>query len=246
MKKNKGISPPLLPPPTGGGGIKRGAIKGKKTGTDDILTIALPKGRILKESVGLFARAGIRIGAMLDDDRRLIFEGLAHGLRFMVVRSQDVPAYVEYGAADAGIAGKDVLMEQEKDIYEPLDLNIGACRMVVAEPASLRKKDNPSSWTHVRVATKYPNITLRHFLDKGIQVDIIKLYGSIELAPLLGLSERIVDLVQTGETLKKNGLVEVEEIMRVSSRLICNRASLKTKPKRIKGLVEMLKKASGG
>ncbi|MBI5238317.1 MAG: ATP phosphoribosyltransferase [Deltaproteobacteria bacterium] len=245
MKKNKGISPPLLPPPPVGGGIRQGAIKGKKAGTDDILTIALPKGRILKEAVGLFARTGIRIGAMLDDDRRLIFEGLAHGLRFMVVRSQDVPAYVEYGAADAGIAGKDVLMEQEKDIYEPLDLNIGACRMVVAEPAWLGKKDNPSSWTHVRVATKYPNITLRHFLDKGIQVDIIKLYGSIELAPLLGLSERIVDLVQTGETLKKNGLVEVEEIMKISSRLVCNRASLKTKPKRIKGLVEMLKKASG-
>ncbi len=212
---------------------------------ENTLTIALPKGRILKEALTVFKAAGVDFSEILQDERRLIFENIAEGLRFMVIRSQDVPTYVEYGAADAGIAGKDVLMEQERDIYEPLDLNIGACRMVVAEPAFIGEKDNPSSWTHVRVATKYPNITLRHFLGKGIQVDIIKLYGSIELAPLLGLSERIVDLVQTGETLRKNGLVEVEEIMKVSSRLICNRASLKTKPKRVKGLVEMLKRASG-
>lgn len=214
-----------------------------KKNLNDTLTIALPKGRILKEASTLFRAAGVDFSEILQDDRKLIFENIAEGLRFMVIRSQDVPTYVEYGAADIGIAGKDVLMEQQKDLYEPLDLKIGACRMMVAEPRELVQKDNPSHWTHIRVATKYPNITLKYFLDKGIQVEIIKLYGSIELAPLLGLSERIVDLVQTGETLRKNGLVEVETITDISSKLVCNRASLKTKPKRVKDLVERLTKA---
>ncbi len=209
----------------------------------DVLTIALPKGRILKEASKLFMAAGIDITPVMQDDRRLIFEGIADGLRFMVIRSQDVPTYVEYGAADIGIAGKDVLLEQDKDLYEPLDLGIGVCRMMVAEPKELSEADNPKQWTHIRVATKYPNITLRHFLAKGIQVEIIKLYGSIELAPLLGLSERIVDLVQTGETLRKNGLVEVEHIMNITSKLVCNRASLKTKPRLVKSLVDSLGKA---
>lgn len=209
----------------------------------DVLTIALPKGRILKEASVLFKAAGIDITPVMQDDRRLIFEGLAEGLRFMVIRSQDVPTYVEYGAADIGIAGKDVLLEQDKDLYEPLDLGIGVCRMMVAEPKELSEGDNPKQWTHIRVATKYPNITLRHFLAKGIQVEIIKLYGSIEIAPLLGLSERIVDLVQTGETLRKNGLAEVEHIMNITSKLVCNRASLKTKPRMVKALVDSLGKA---
>ncbi|OGP16061.1 MAG: ATP phosphoribosyltransferase [Deltaproteobacteria bacterium GWA2_55_10] len=211
--------------------------------TNDVLTIALPKGRILKEASVLFKAAGIDIAPVLQDDRRLIFEDVAPGLRFMVIRSQDVPTYVEYGAADIGIAGKDVLLEQSKDLYEPLDLGIGVCRMMVAEPKELGATDNPGQWTHVRVATKYPNITLKHFLGKGIQVDIIKLYGSIEIAPLLGLSERVVDLVQTGETLRQNGLVEVEHIMHITSKLVCNRASLKTKPRRVKELVDALGKA---
>jgi len=214
-----------------------------KLKTQNYLTIALPKGRILKEAVALFKKIGIDCSDVMEDSRKLIFENKKSRIKFMVIRSQDVPTYVEYGAADAGIAGKDVLLEQERDIYEPLDLGIGICRMVVAEPKELGKKDNPRHWTHIRVATKYPNITLKHFMNKGIQVEIIKLYGSIELAPLLGLSERIVDLVQTGETLKRNGLVEVEEIMKVTSKLICNRASLKTKPDRIKAIVDGLKKA---
>ncbi|MBI5327583.1 MAG: ATP phosphoribosyltransferase [Deltaproteobacteria bacterium] len=205
------------------------------------LTIALPKGRILNEAVALFKKIGIDCAGVMKDSRQLIFENKKDRIRFMIIRSQDVPTYVEYGAADVGIAGKDVLLEQERDIYEPLDLGIGFCRMIVAEPKELGKKDNPRHWTHVRVATKYPNITLKHFMNKGIQVEIIKLYGSIELAPLLGLSERIVDLVATGETMKRNGLVEVEEIMKVTSKLICNRASLKTKPERIRELVEGLK-----
>ncbi len=217
--------------------------KTTKKNWDDTLTIALPKGRILKEAATLFRAAGVDFSEILSDDRKLIFENIAEGLRFMVIRSQDVPTYVEHGAADMGIAGKDVLIEQGKDLYEPLDLNIGVCRMMVAEPVELSAKDNPKHWTHIRVATKYPNITMKHFLDKGIQVEIIKLYGSIELAPLLGLSERIVDLVQTGETLKKNGLVEVEHVINITSKLVCNRASLKTKPARVKDLVERLSKA---
>ncbi|MBI5562875.1 MAG: ATP phosphoribosyltransferase [Deltaproteobacteria bacterium] len=212
---------------------------------EETLTIALPKGRILKEASLLFRAAGFDFSELLQDDRRLIYEDAAEGLRFMILRNQDIPTYVEYGAADLGIAGKDTLVEQAKDLYEPLDLGIGACRMIVAEPRELGARDNPRHWTHIRVATKYPNITLRHFLGKGIQVDIIKLYGSIELAPLLGLSERIVDLVQTGETLRKNGLVEVEDIMQVTSKLICNRASLKTKPKKVKDLVERMGRAVG-
>lgn len=209
----------------------------------DILTVAVPKGRILKDAAELFRAAGLDFNTLFLDERKLISETFEGGMRFMVLRSQDVPTYVEYGAADVGIAGKDVLTEQARDLYEPLDLKIGRCRMAVAEPKELRATDNPGHWTHIRVATKYPNITLRHFLDKGIQVEIIKLYGSIELAPLLGLSERVVDLVETGETLRKNGLVEVETIMDVSSRLVCNRASLKTKPRRVKELVDWLGKA---
>lgn len=215
----------------------------KKRTWEDTLTIALPKGRILKEASALFKATGMDFSVLLHDERKLIYEDVAGGLRFMVIRSQDVPTYVEYGAADLGIAGKDVLMEQGKDLYEPIDLGIGACRMVVAEPMELGVRDNPGRWTHIRVATKYPNITLKHFIGKGIHVEIIKLYGSIELAPLLGLSERIVDLVQTGETLKKNGLIEVEDVMRITSRLVCNRASLKTKPKRVKEVVEKLSRA---
>ncbi len=216
-------------------------MKSSKNIKDDrLLTIALPKGRIMKETLKLLERAGIDTSFVSSTDRRLIFEDPKEGLRFMIVRGQDVPTYVEYGAADMGVAGKDVLVEQARDLYEPLDLGIGACRMVVAEPAELKEIDNPSLWTHIRVATKYPEITTKHFLSKGIQVEIIKLYGSIELAPLLGLSERIVDLVETGETLKSNGLVEVDTIMEITSVMVCNRASLKTRPRRIKEFLERL------
>jgi len=204
------------------------------------LIIALPKGRIMKEAVSLFKKIGITAKDILTNSRKLIFEDKNANIKFMSIRAQDVPAYVEYGAADMGIVGKDVLLEQQRDIYEPLDLDIGFCRMVVAEPKKLCRKDNPRHWTHIRVATKYPNITMRYFLNKGIQVEIIKLYGSIELAPILGLSERIVDLVSTGETLRKNGLIEVEEIMKVTSKLIANRAALKIKPNRIKEIIEGL------
>jgi len=147
---------------------------------------------------------------------------------------------VEYGSADLGIVGKDTLMEQCKDVYEPLDLKFGYCRMMVAEPANLAKVDDPSCWSHIRIATKYPHVTEKYFASKGVQVEIIKLYGSIELAPLVGLSDRIVDLVSTGETMRQNGLVEVETIAEITTRLIVNRASLKTKNDRISKIIQGL------
>ncbi len=209
---------------------------------NDYITIAIPKGRILQDSVALFRKIGIDCEELLGDTRKLIFENRSQRMRYMIVRATDVPTYVEYGCADLGIVGKDTLLEQEKDLYEPLDLKFGYCRMVVAEPAELSRNDDPAGWTSIRIATKYPNFTERYFTGKGVQVEIIKLYGSIELAPLVGLSERIVDLVSTGETLKQNGLVEVETIAEITTRLIVNRASLKTKHKRITEIIEGLEK----
>lgn len=208
----------------------------------DYITIAIPKGRILQDSVALFKKIGIDCEELLSDTRKLIFENPVQRMRYMIVRATDVPTYVEYGCADLGIVGKDTLLEQEKDVYEPLDLKFGYCRMMVAEPAELSRDDDPAGWTNIRIATKYPNFTEKYFTSKGVQVEIIKLYGSIELAPLVGLSERIVDLVSTGETLKQNGLVEVETIAEITTRLIVNRASLKTKHQRITGIIEGLEK----
>lgn len=208
---------------------------------ENMLTIALPKGRIQQDTMKLLGSIGITCPEMDGESRKLIYELPEKMMRFLVVRATDVPTYVENGAADMGVVGKDVLAEQGKNLYEPLDLKIGYCRMVVAEPEELKKRDNPSEWTHVKIATKYPNITEDYFSKKGVQVDLIKLYGSIELAPLVGLSERIVDLVSSGETLRQNGLVEVEQIMEVTSRLIVNRASLKTRYERINELINSLK-----
>ncbi len=208
----------------------------------DTITIAVPKGRILKETVELFDKAGIDLSPALNSDRNLIVDMEKENMRLMILRSQDVATYVEHGAADMGVAGKDVLLENGKDLYEPLDLGIGRCRMVIAEPKELSETDDPSKWTHIRVGTKYPMLTISHFMERGIQVEIIKLYGSIEIAPILGLTERIVDLVETGETLKQNGLVEVEKIMDISAKLVVNRASLKIKPTRIKEIIEKISK----
>jgi ATP phosphoribosyltransferase len=206
----------------------------------DWITIAIPKGRILEESVEMFGQIGIDCRELLSDSRKLIFENQEQRIRYMIVRATDVPTYVEYGSADLGIVGKDTLMEQCKDVYEPLDLKFGYCRMMVAEPANLTKADDPSCWSHIRIATKYPHVTENYFAAKGVQVEIIKLYGSIELAPLVGLSDRIVDLVSTGETMRQNGLVEVETIAEITTRLIVNRASLKTKNKRISHIIQGL------
>jgi ATP phosphoribosyltransferase len=208
----------------------------------DYLTFALPKGRIMQDSMELFARIGITCAEMDAPGRKLVFENHDDLLRFMSVRAQDVPTYVEHGCADIGVVGKDTLMEQDRDLYEPLDLQFGYCRLVVAEPKELRQDDDPAGWSNIRVATKYPNVTERFFAAKGVQVEVIKLYGSIELSPLVGLAERIVDLVSTGGTLRENGLVEVETIAEVTCRLIVNRASLKTKHRRISHLIEELEK----
>jgi ATP phosphoribosyltransferase len=208
----------------------------------DYLTFALPKGRIMQDSMELFGKIGITCAEMDEPGRKLVFENHTDKYRFMAVRAQDVPTYVEYGCADLGVVGKDTLLEQGRDLYEPLDLQFGYCRMVVAEPKELCQEDDPAGWSNIRVATKYPNITERYFADKGIQVEMIKLYGSIELAPLVGLTERVVDLVSTGGTLKENGLVKVETIAEVTSRLIVNRASLKTKHQRLTRLIEDLEK----
>jgi ATP phosphoribosyltransferase len=204
--------------------------------TNETLILALPKGRILGEVVALMGRAGIEIEREFDneDSRQLRFRTNHAGLDVVRVRNFDVATFVAFGAAHLGIAGNDVLMEFEyPEIYAPLDLKIGQCRLVVAAPGELAGQDQPARWSRVRVATKYPEITRRHFAARGVQAECIKLNGAMELAPQLGLCRRIVDLVQTGATLKANGLVEIERIAEITSRLIVNRAALKTRPQEI-------------
>jgi ATP phosphoribosyltransferase len=208
------------------------------------INIALSKGRVLAETLPLLARAGITPLEDPDKSRKLIFDTNNPDIKLTIIRASDVPTYVQFGAADLGVSGKDVLMEYDGEgIYELLDLNIARCRLMVAEPESLAKQDDPEKWTRLRIATKYVNITKRHFAAKGIQTDIIKLYGSMELAPLVGLADRIVDLVSTGATMKANKLVEVEHIADISSWLVANKASMKMKHEAVKGLVDKLKAA---
>lgn len=204
------------------------------------LTLALPKGRLLAPALEMFRSMGL--DGIKGDSRKLIFWDERRGLRFLILKPADIPTYVEYGAADLGIVGKDILLEQEPDVYEPLDLGFGFCRLVVAEPKALWERDDPSKWSWVRVATKYPTLTERYFSERGIQVEMIRLDGSIELAPLVGLADRIVDLVQSGETLRANGLVEVAEIAKSTARLIVNRASLKTEYSPVSQLIDQFKK----
>ncbi len=197
------------------------------------LILALPKGRILDEAMPIVRAAGIEPEPAFDDpkSRALRFATNIPGLDIVRVRSFDVATFVAFGAAQLGLVGNDVLMEFDfPEIYAPLDLGIGYCRMAVAEPKELSAEDDPSRWSHVRVATKYPNITARHFAARGVQAECIKLNGAMELAPRLGLCRRIVDLVSTGSTLRANGLVEVEQIAEITSRLAVNRTALKTRP----------------
>ena len=203
------------------------------------LTLALPKGRLLDPALALLAGMGIR--GFEPDSRRLLLSDEAAGLRFILLKPADIPTYVEYGAADLGIVGKDILLEQQPDVYEPVDLGFGFCRLVVAEARELWERDDPAKWSWVRVATKYPRLTEEYFSERGIQVEMVKLDGSIELAPLVGLAERIVDLVQSGETLRANGLVEVAEILTSTARLIVNRASLKTQHARVNQLITAMR-----
>jgi ATP phosphoribosyltransferase len=205
------------------------------------IIIAVPKGRILEEALPLLARAGIVPEPAFSDEssRALSFSTDNPGISLIRVRAFDVATFVAHGAAQLGIVGSDVLQEFDySELYAPVDLGIGHCRLSIAEPADLAARDDPRGWSHVRVATKYPNLTRRYFEARGVQAECVKLNGAMELAPKLGLSSRIVDLVSSGRTLKENGLVEVEVITQVSARLIVNRAAFKTRAAEIVPLVE--------
>lgn len=211
------------------------------------LTLAIPKGRIFIELAPLLTRVGITPEKNFFDegDRALKFATNIEGLSIIRVRSFDVATFVAYGAAELGVAGSDVTQEfSYAELYAPLDLGIGKCRLSIAEPVALAASDNVAQWTHVRVATKYPNITSRYFAARGVQAECIHLSGAMELAPATGLSERIVDLVSSGATLKANGLVEVEKIMDISSRLIVNKSAYKTRSAEIMPLIEALREAA--
>jgi ATP phosphoribosyltransferase len=193
-----------------------------------MITLALSKGRIFDEALPLLHKSGIGVPEALDSSRKLTLETSDANLRLIMVRAQDVPAYVQYGAAQLGIAGRDVLLEHGGEgLYQPLDLGIARCRMVVAARADFDYAKAAKTGARIKVATKYANIAREHFAEKGVHADVIKLYGSMELAPLFGLADAIVDLTATGNTLKENNLVVVEEIMAISSRLIVNEAALK-------------------
>ncbi|MEX2614735.1 MAG: ATP phosphoribosyltransferase [Alphaproteobacteria bacterium] len=205
------------------------------------LILALPKGRILKEVMPLVNRAGITPEPAFDDPnaRQLQFSTNVEGLSIIRVRSFDVATFVAFGAAHFGVAGNDVLMEFDYgELYAPVDLDIGHCRLSVAEPKDMVESDDPTRWSHIRVATKYPAITRKHFAARGVQAECIKLNGAMELAPGLGLCRRIVDLVSTGATLRENGLVEIEKIADVTSRFVVNRAALKTRPAEVQPWID--------
>jgi len=205
------------------------------------ITLALSKGRILEEAIPLLAHAGVAVAEAALHSRKLILGTSDPGVRLLIVRASDVPTYVEHGAADMGVAGYDVLLEHGgQGLYQPVDLGIGRCRMCVAVQAGFDYARAVRRGARLRVATKYTATARQHFAEKGVHVDLIKLYGSMELAPLVGLAEAIVDLVSTGSTLKANHLVEVEEICRVSSRLIVNQAALKTRGDRLAPLLRAL------
>lgn len=213
------------------------------------ITFALPQGRILDEALSLLRRAGIVPSPEFGDDsvRGLRFSTNHPDVEIVRVRSFDVATFVAFGAAQLGIAGSDVLMEFDyPELYSPIDLGIGRCRLSVAEPADMVASDDPSRWSQIRVATKYPETTRRHFAARGVQAECIKLHGSMELAPALGLCRRIVDLVATGATLRANDLIEVERIADVSARLVANRAALKTLPNEVGAWIERFREAADG
>jgi ATP phosphoribosyltransferase len=200
------------------------------------LTIAVAKGRLQTEALDLLARAGLSVSSEMLASRRLAVEDEAGRFRFIFVKPGDVPVYVEHGIADCGVVGRDVLLESEADVLQPLTLGIGRCRMVVAAPSDMPL----SGYRVLRVATKYPRVTARHFGSRGLSVEIIQLSGSVEVAPLLGLADCIVDLVETGRTLRENGLAIVEVIAESTARLVINRASYQLKAKAVANLIDSL------
>lgn len=210
------------------------------------LIMAVPKGRILKQVMPVFEEAGLTPEAAFfkSDERRLRFATNHENLDIVRVRSFDVATFLAYGAAHLGVAGSDVIAEfSHPEIYAPVDMNIGNCRMVVACPAKQADTEDPKSWSHLRVATKYPSLTKRYFARRGVQAECIKLNGAMELAPQMGLCRRIVDLVETGSTLKANGLVELETIAQVSSRLVVNRTAWKQHPQIVDGWISRFRGA---
>lgn len=211
----------------------------------DYLTVALPKGKLFAPSAEMFAKLGYVAEGLSEKSRKLVITNEAEKIRFIITKTGDLPTYVEYGAADIGIIGKDVLLEEGKDVYELLDLKFGYCRMMVAVPQAIQM-EKLSDYAHMRVATKYPHVAERYFNDMGIQMEIIKLNGSIELASMVGLSELIVDIVETGRTLKENQLVEVAQIHPTTARFIANRVSFKMKFDRINKIVEGFKELLEG
>lgn len=209
-----------------------------------MITLALSKGRIFDETLPLLRSAGIEVGEDPEKSRRLILPTSREDVRVVLVRATDVPTYVQYGGADLGVAGLDTLLEHsEVGLYRPLDLKIARCRMSVAVRADFDYAAAVRQGSRLRVATKYTGIARQHFSDKGVHVDLIKLYGSMELAPLTGVAEAIVDLVSTGSTLKANHLVEVERIMDISARLVVNQAALKLKREPIRALIDAFERA---
>lgn len=210
-------------------------FKGEKDG-NGLLTVAMPKGRIFDEAAALLRKAGYPLPLEFDESRKLIIEVPEAGMRFILAKPMDVPTYVEHGVADVGVAGKDVLIEEKRDVYEVLDLKISACYMAVAALPTY----NPQADIAPKIATKYPNLASSYFREQGEQVEIIKLNGSIELAPIIGLADRIVDIVSTGRTLKENGLIELETMMPITSRFIVNPVSYRMKATEIDDMVERL------
>jgi ATP phosphoribosyltransferase len=209
----------------------------------ELITVAVPKGRLLQESSALFERAiGVSPQRLLEGTRKLAADAPEAGLRFISIRAADVASYVEHGAAAVGIVGLDVLREDPCDLYEPLDLGIGRCRVIVARP---REAQPLPRGVAPRVATKYVNLAARHFARKGVPAEVIALHGSIEVAPSLGLADAIVDITETGETLRANGLVIEEEVLRVSARLVVNRVALKLHAERLRRLINALRKVVG-
>lgn len=197
------------------------------------VTIAVPKGRVLKALVPVLTRLGVDPSALLSDDRRLMREVPELGWRFLLLKPDDVPTYVEYGAADLGVCGRDVLLERGFDLYQPVDLGIGRCQMVVATAASIGELPDPP-----RIATKYPRIAAAHFARRGVQAEVVYVQGSVELAPLTGLADAIVDLVETGETLRQNHLEIREVVAEISSVLVANRAAFKLLGPRARQVVD--------
>lgn len=210
------------------------------------MTLAIPKGRIWDELAPMMKKIGITPEKKFfdADDRALSFATNVAQLSIIRVRSSDVATFVAYGAAQLGVCGSDIMEEHNyPDIYAPLDLGIGKCRLSVAEPASMAESDDPTRWSHIRIATKYPHLTQRHFAARGVQAECIKLSGAMELAPAIGLSQRIVDLVSSGATLKANGLVEIEKIMDVSSKLIVHRGAFKTRAAELDPIITAFREA---